>query len=81
MGIIPYPLFKVWSPGQRVGWVCFSRLVLDYIMVFLENLIPVGLSATQILEFHEILQIFVIYEDRKGVFGVQKILVPFLDVT
>ena len=48
-------------------------------MVFLENLVPVSLSVTQILGFGEVLQIFVICEDCKEVFGIQEILAPFLE--
>ena len=48
-------------------------------MIFLEDLISASLLATQILGFHEVLQILVIHEDHKGVFGIQEILAPFLE--
>ena len=70
LGIVFYPLFKVWPPGQRVRGVGFTRPMLDDIMVFLSNLIPSGLSVTKILGFCEILQVFVIREDCKRFMGV-----------
>ena len=65
LGIVFYPLFKVWPLGQRVRGVGFTGPMLDDIMVFLSNLIPSGLSATKVLGFCEILQILVICEDHK----------------
>ena len=48
-------------------------------MVFLENLIPVSLLATQILGFGKVLQILVICKDHKGVFVIQEVLALFLE--
>ena len=79
LGIIFYPLFKVWPLGQRDSWVCFSRMVLYDVMIFLENLVPVSLLVTQILGFGEVFQILVICRDREWVLGVQKVLALFLE--
>ena len=54
-------------------------MVLDYIVVFLENLIPVSLLATQILGFGEVFQILMIHKDCERVFGIQEVLAPFLE--
>ena len=70
MGIVFYPLFKVWPPGQRVHWVSFARPMLDDVMVFLSDLVPSGLSATKILEFGKVLQILMIREDHEWFMGV-----------
>ena len=70
LGIVFYPLFKVWPPEQRVCWVSFARLMLDDVMVFLSDLVPLGLSATKILGFGKVLQILMICEDREWFMGV-----------
>ena len=78
LGIVFYPLFKVWPLGQRVHWVSSAGLMLDDIMIFLSDLVPSGLPVTKILEFGKILQIFMIREDCEWLMGVQEILAPFL---
>ena len=49
LGIVFYPLFKVWPLGQRIHGVGFTGPMLDDIMVFLSDLVPSGLLATKIL--------------------------------
>ena len=70
LGIVFYPLFKVWPLGQRVCWVSFARPMLDDVMIFLSDLAPSGLPVTKILGFGKILQILMIREDREWFMGI-----------
>ncbi len=79
--ILGHPLFKVWPPGQSIGFVESTRMVEDREMELQEKKGPMGLTAGKFLFRMKVCKVVVVSPDLERVLVTFKVVAEMFKST